>query len=42
MELFFFFVFLGLGLFVVWNVVIPLIGIVIVTVIGGIASLFRS
>lgn len=42
LNLFFFFALMGLGIFIVWNFIIPALFVMLALIIGGIASLFRS
>lgn len=41
-QLFMFFVVLGLGLWFVWNIVIPFVVVAVTAIIIGIASLFKG
>lgn len=41
-QLFGFFALMGLGIFIVWNVVIPTLFWLFVLIVSGIASIFRG
>jgi hypothetical protein len=42
LQLFGFFALMGLGIFIVWNVVIPALFVMLALIVGGIASIFRG